>query len=215
MIKKGVQMVFVDEVQLLSLDAIRGMVLVCDVAANEMGWPLTIIFIGMDHMPMKLHQTPRIEARIQEWCFFREYDIESTWMFLERLHRHFKELKKDDEEHRRQVSFIHELCGGFPGYIVPFVQKMEYRLRKHKGDINLTFLRSVNLTTDVDKEESYAHYRKISRGAPVEEPQADEGASSSGKAKSKAKRAGKANSKGGSKRRTPEAEAEAEKNDGE
>lgn len=207
-IKKGIQMVFVDEVQFLSLDAIRGMVLVCDVAANEMQWPLTIIFIGMDDMPMKLHQTPRIEARIQDWCLFREYDVETTWMFLERLHPHFKGLKKDDEEHRRQVTFIHELCGGFPGNIVPFVRKMEYRLLRHKGEIDLLFLRGVNLPTDVDKEETFAHYRKISRGAPVEETQSDEGANSSGKAKSKAKRAGKADSKGGGKSRKPEGEAE-------
>jgi DNA transposition AAA+ family ATPase len=78
---RNIQMVFVDEAGLLSLEAIRGMVLVRDVAEN-MGWTLTIVFIGMDDLPIKVTRKPQIVNRIHEWCFFKEYDFDDTWKLL-------------------------------------------------------------------------------------------------------------------------------------
>jgi AAA domain len=63
------QMIFVDEAGCLSVDAIRGMVLVSDVA-HLSNWPLTIVFVGMDDLPTKICDLPQLEKRVHEWLYF-------------------------------------------------------------------------------------------------------------------------------------------------
>jgi hypothetical protein len=188
MIKKNIQLVFIDEIQMWPLDAIRSMALVCDKAGElEKPWPLTFVFIGMDDLPLKMQQTPRIEARTQDWCYFTEYDLENTWKLLAELHPHFKALDENNDEHQQQVVFVHETCGGFPGHLVPFIQKLEYRSLKYGGVIDMTFLRGVKITMLNDKQKSFDHYRKISRVAPVETHEDKDDENLNGKAGQKPK----------------------------
>jgi hypothetical protein len=150
---RNIQMIFVDEAGLLSLNAIRGMVLVRDVAEN-MGWPLTIIFIGMDDLPVKMTQLPQIENRVHEWCFFEEYDLDSTWAILAELHPHFASLNREDKNHQMQVEFIHNTYGGLLGLIVPFLQRLDHEINK---------LRTANITFDVDLQLLRATHLRTAR----------------------------------------------------
>jgi hypothetical protein len=155
---RNIQMIFVDEAGLLSLNAIRGMVLVRDVAEN-MGWPLTIIFIGMDDLPVKMTKLPQIENRVHEWCFFEEYDLDSTWGMLAELHPHFISLNRDDEAHQKQISFIHQTYGGIPGLIVPFLQRLDHEVNKLRAanvpfEVDLQLLRATHLRTARAKRKS-------------------------------------------------------------
>jgi DNA transposition AAA+ family ATPase len=89
--KMNIQLIFVDEAGCLSLNAIRGLVLVSDTARN-MGWTLTIVLIGMDDLPHKLTRSPQVERRVIEWCYFKPYSLKETHQLLGILHSYFGQL---------------------------------------------------------------------------------------------------------------------------
>lgn len=147
--RKNIEMVFVDEAGCLSLEAIRGMVLARNVAENE-GWTLTIIFVGMDDLPTKMMELPQIRGRIHEWCYFEPYNLDETWALLSELHPYFAGLDARKEKHQEQVKFIHDLYGGVAGEIVPFVRRLAYRLREYKDEPDIRLLRAVHFSTQRD-----------------------------------------------------------------
>lgn len=170
---RNIQMVFIDEAGLLSFDAIRGMVLVRDVAEN-LGWTFTIVFIGMDDLPIKVAREPQVVNRIHEWCLFKEYGFDNTWEMLSELHPHFASLDKNQKEHIEQVEFVHSRHRGLPGLIIPYLQRLDHHLsinklraNGYKGEINLTVLRSVYLMTSRDKDESIAQAEQKHRGTSI------------------------------------------------
>jgi hypothetical protein len=190
--RKSIQMVFIDEAGWLSLDAIRGMVLVSDVAKN-LGWTLTLVLVGMDDLPQKLVRKEQIHGRVIEWCYFEPYNLNETWDLLAALSSYFNKLDRKNEYHREQVTFIHETYGGIPGNIVPFLRRLEYRLEEHKGEVDLTLLRVVHLLTLRDKQRSIEDSAKQYKGKiPVGESGKDKDSlKKDSKNKSRAKSDGK------------------------
>lgn len=148
--KRDLEMMFVDEAGKLSLDALDGMVSVRD-KAEEMGHTLSIVFVGMGDLPVKIEQRPRIYSRVHEWCTFKEYELSETWDFLAKVHPHFAGLDREDPEHREQVAFVHEVIGGFPGELVPFLRKLDAKQAATGSPINLLLLKAVHLFTETDR----------------------------------------------------------------
>jgi DNA transposition AAA+ family ATPase len=126
---KRLQLVVVDEAGLLSKEEIRGMVLVRDVA-EAAGWPLTLVLIGMDDLPLTLTKLPQIERRVHAWIFFEPYDLDDTWELLARLHAHFAGLDRKSREAREQVAFVHATFEGLVGRMIPFLRRLDLRHRK-------------------------------------------------------------------------------------
>jgi hypothetical protein len=163
--KRDIQMIFLDEAGGLSVDAIQGMILVRDTALS-LHWPLTLVLIGMDDLPVKVNSKSQIKGRVSEWCYFVEYGFDDTWNLLTELHPHFAGLEKDNEEHREQVEFLRTAYGGFPGHLISFIVRMEYRLQDHKNLIDLRFLRAVHLLTARDMQRSVEHSLTHFKGMP-------------------------------------------------
>jgi hypothetical protein len=120
--KMNIQLIFIDEAGCLSLDAIRGIILVSD-TARLLGLTLTIVLIGMDNLPTKVKRNPQVERRIHEWCYFKPCTLEETYNLLAALHPHFASLSLKDTSHKEQISYVHEACKGMPGSLVPFVSR--------------------------------------------------------------------------------------------
>ena len=113
----------VDEAGNLSLDAIRGMLMICN-KAKDIDYPLSMVFIGMDDLPSKIMKLQHVEKRIDEWCFFEPYDLTDVAVLLGELHPHFANMDLNKSEHAIQIETIYEMTGGFPGLIVPFLKKL-------------------------------------------------------------------------------------------
>jgi hypothetical protein len=167
--RKRIQLVVIDEAGTLSADAIRGMNLVRDVAENE-GWTLTLVFVGMDDLPHTMIKYPQLHKRIHEWCYFDHYDLDATWALLTKLHPYFETLDAKKKAHREQVEVVHELCAGLPGLIVPFVQQLDYRLSQADGEITSAFLRAIYMRTNEsmvqalnDSQKSYMPFERVRR----------------------------------------------------
>src|ERR1700753_4304041 len=75
--RKNIQVILVDEAGTLSLEAIRGMILVGNIAKN-MSYPLSLVFIGMDDLLTKVQHLPQVDKRFVEWCYFEAYTLEDT-----------------------------------------------------------------------------------------------------------------------------------------
>jgi hypothetical protein len=158
--RKRIELVFVDEAGTLSLEAIRGICLIRDVAANE-NWTLTIVFIGMDDLPDKLIKIPRIHLRLLDTCHFTQYEIDDTWNLLNKLHPYFAALDPKVKAHREQVETIHEICQGLPGLIVSYVHKLSYRLQSLKGNVDVVFLRAVHELSEESMMNSLKESRRV------------------------------------------------------
>lgn len=149
---KNIKMVFIDEAGNLPLEAIRGMVLVRDVAV-AMNWTLSLVFIGMDDLPVKLIRLPQIHNRINEWCYFKPYSVEETLFLLSELEPYFSNYSLDNQAQREQIEFIHEQFDGTAGLIVPFLRRLKNRLHNELGGvIDLAALMSIHLNFLRDKD---------------------------------------------------------------
>lgn len=170
--RKNIQIVFVDEAGTLSLEAIRGMVLVGDIAKN-MNHPLSLVFIGMDDLPTKVEQLPQVRERLVEWCYFEAYSLKETTKLLSRLHPHFAKLNPNNPTDYEQIEFVYEMFGGFPGLIAPFLKKLDRHQKEEREQINLKYLRAVHLRTLMDKEQSVNKSREQYRGRPPKDSRSD------------------------------------------
>ena len=166
--RKNIQVILVDEAGTLSLEAIRGMILVVDTAKN-MNYPLSLVFIGMDDLPTKVRHSPQVEKRIVEWCYFEAYSLKETGKLLAQLHPHFASLEFDIPAHYEQVECIYEMFGGFPGLIVPFLKKLDRYQRQEPDEINVKYLRTLHLRTLMDKEQAINKSLEIYHGKPPKE----------------------------------------------
>jgi hypothetical protein len=126
----GCQIIFVDEAGRLSLGALDALVLVSN-TAGLMGWPLTIVIIGMDDLPFKITLNPRIYSRVCQKICFEPYKLKETWDLLAVLDPHFARLNREDRKAKEQVELVHELCGGNAREITSLVSRFAGMLREH------------------------------------------------------------------------------------
>lgn len=158
--RKNIGMVFIDEAGNMSLEAIRGMLMAHD-AAKNMGHALSLIFIGMDDLPVKVTKLPQVNGRIQEWCYFEAYSLEETAELLSELHPHFANLEISNPADREQFQLIYDLYGGFPGHIIPLIRKIERYQAVNPEPITPVYLKTIHLRTALDKANSINRSREI------------------------------------------------------
>ncbi|HEY0377217.1 MAG TPA: AAA family ATPase [Pyrinomonadaceae bacterium] len=148
-----IEMIFIDGADVLAQSAIRAMMFVIKIA-EDMGWGLSLIFIGNDPLPLSIQKVPPLFRRIFDWCYFEEYGLEETWEILAGLHPHFGSLDPYNAEHVSQIKFIHELIGGYPGPLVRFIQLMDYYSKHNQGTIDERFLRVVYHLSQQNREKA-------------------------------------------------------------
>lgn len=160
----NIQMIFIDEAGNLPINVLRGMVTVRD-RAFAIDWTLSLVFIGMDDLPRVLLQLPQINNRINEWCYFKPYTLEETFIFLSSLEPYFSSYSLENPEQLEQIQFIHEQFDGTPGLFIPFLRRLLRRLnnRLHTelgGKIDLIGLMSVHLNFLRDKDAALSDSEK-------------------------------------------------------
>jgi hypothetical protein len=132
--------------------------------AENAGWQLSVVLIGMDELPSVVKRSPQVRRRVHEWCYFEPYSFDDTWDFVAAIHPHFRGLARSDEEHAAQVRFLHEDLRGLPGAIVPFLQKLDATQRACALPIDLTLLRAVHQVTSGDELRAFAEWKNRWRG---------------------------------------------------
>jgi hypothetical protein len=164
---KNIQIVAVDEAGTLPLDAIRGMILISDLA-KKINWDLTLILIGMDDLPKKIQQLPQIKARVNEWCRFEPYELEEMFDLLRRIEPVFVNHSLDNKQHLEQIKFIHDQFQGTIGLIIPFLRRLRNYLNGSNDVVDLELLMAVQLMFLRDRDLSISDADKNYLGEVVE-----------------------------------------------
>ncbi|MCA1565867.1 MAG: hypothetical protein LC803_09555 [Acidobacteria bacterium] len=142
--RMGYQIIFVDEAGRLSLNALDGLVLVSD-TAGIMKWPLTIVIIGMDDLPIKIKLNERINSRVHQKVCFEPYKLHETWDLLAALDHYFADLDRKRVEDKEQVALVHELTGGNPRAITSFVGRFIGMRQGHPNIDPMVIIRSAHV----------------------------------------------------------------------
>lgn len=142
--RMGYQIIFVDEAGRLSLGALDGLVLVSD-TAGIMKWPLTIVIIGMDDLPVKIKLNERINSRVHQKVCFEPYKLHETWDLLAALDPYFAGLDRKKLEDKDQVALVHELTGGNPRDITSFVGRFIGMRQGHPNIDPMVLIRSAHI----------------------------------------------------------------------
>lgn len=164
LMRKNIQMIFIDEAGNLSLDAIRGIIMAYD-AAKNLEHPLSLIFVGMDDLPTKVLKLPQVKGRIHEWCYFEPYDLEGVKELIVNIYPQFFNFE-DSTETADIVECIYELCGGFPGLIIPFLRKVERNQKRDNEKITTKYIRTIHLRTTIDQTSAINKSNEINKSAP-------------------------------------------------
>jgi hypothetical protein len=165
LMRKNIQIIFIDEAGNLSLDAIRGMIMTYD-AAKNLGHSLSLVFIGMDDLPVKVTKLPQIKGRIHEWCYFEPFSFEDVAKLLPKLTNHFNSIDLNNSQDYEIVECMIELFGGFPGLIIPFLRKVERYQLVEREEITIKYLRTIHLRTTIDQKNAITKAEEIFDGKP-------------------------------------------------
>jgi hypothetical protein len=165
--RMGYQIIFVDEAGRLSLDALDGLVLVSDTAAI-MRWPLTIVVVGMDDLPIKIKLNERISSRVHQKVCFKPYELHETWDLLAALDHYFAGLNRNKSKDKEQVALVHELMGGNPREITSFVGRFIGMYQTHPNVDPMVIIRSAHMQPSREEmrmcEDMGFSHRKTPRG---------------------------------------------------
>jgi type II secretory pathway predicted ATPase ExeA len=142
--RMGYQIIFVDEAGRLSLNALDGLVLVSNMA-GIMKWPLTIVIVGMDDLPVKVKINERINSRVHQKVCFEPYKLHETWDLLAALDPYFADLDRNKLEHKDQVELVHDLTGGNPRDITSFVGRFIGMRQGHPDIDPMVTIRSAHV----------------------------------------------------------------------
>lgn len=151
--KRNIEMICVDEAGLLSLSAIRGMVLVRDTAKN-FDRTLSLVFIGMDDLPLKLDRHPQVSGRVHDWIDFDPYELEETAALVASMGGPFQGLSLQNDDDREVIEWIHDRFDGIPGKVVPFCRRAGPRLAHLGWKLSVENCKAVHQITLRDKKRS-------------------------------------------------------------
>ena len=149
--RRCIRLIFIDEAGRLSLDAIDGLILVSN-KARELKFPISFVLVGMDDLPQKIESRPQSRRRFADWCHFQHYSLEETVDLLAALHPHFDALDLDNRKDLEQIKFVHEISGGLPGFIIPFVARFNAQYEIAEEAIDIVFLRGIHLASLQEKK---------------------------------------------------------------
>lgn len=168
--RKNIQAVYIDEAGNLSVDAIRGIMMTYD-AAKNLGHNLSLIFIGMDDLPIKMTKLPQINGRVNEWCYFEKYSLGEMTLFLKEYHPYFANVDIKSKKNAELVECVYDLCEGLPGLATSLIRKVEAYLKINPQEIDSKIFRMIHLRTTMDKDYSIRKSCERQGGKPQKKVQ--------------------------------------------
>jgi hypothetical protein len=172
------QIIFVDEAGRLSLNALDGLVLVSNTAGIKK-WPLTIVMVGMDDLPVKIKLNERINSRIHQKVCFEPYKTHETWDLLAALDPYFADLDRKKLGDKEQVALVHELTGGNPRAITSFVGRFIGMRQGHPDIDPMVAIRSAHVQPSREemrmREDMRFTHKRTPRGKGSKKTGSDKG----------------------------------------
>lgn len=155
--RRAIEMIFVDEAGLYSLEAIRGLVLVVD-WARRLGHRLTLVLIGMDDIECTIGSNPQVNNRVADWVCFEPPNREELFKLVQRTSSIFTDRTLDDPSTVELLEWLERTFSSLPGLILPFLDKADAMIGTREPTVR--FFNALQSLAGKDRE----NIRDITKG---------------------------------------------------
>lgn len=162
--KLNVQLLCVDEAGTLSPEGLRGMALIHNIASAS-GWPMSLVFVGMDDLVRSIESLPQLKSRVMAWTVFEPYAVEQMWRFLAAKSPYFRGLAHERKADWEKVEFVRDRYQGNLRDVLPFLRDLDqYMELLDIAHPDLEFLKDVATNLSEDHLRARENERRRSRG---------------------------------------------------
>lgn len=167
LMEADIQVVFIDEAGRQSCYALEGLSHVLNTAAS-MGWPLTIVLVGMHDLPLTIRELPQVMNRVRDTILFRSYTPDETLAFLVNVHPFFAALNPAAQETKELVTWFlaPEVSDGLPGLMVDIVERAARLAEMYGKHLSAALLRATQYMKVADTTAAERDSEQGFRGAP-------------------------------------------------
>lgn len=155
--RRAIEMIFVDEAGLYSIEAIRGLVLVVD-WARRLGHRLTLVLIGMDDIERTIGSNPQVNNRVSDWVCFDPPKREELFELTQRTSTIFADRTLDDPATVELVEWLERTHSSLPGLILPFLDKADALIGTREPSVR--FFNAIQSLAEKDRN----NIRDITKG---------------------------------------------------
>ena len=145
--QRNVQMVFIDEAGLIPSLGLNALANLVNAAEVSFGWPLTIVLVGMNNLPLTIRELPQVERRVADTIFFQPYGPEDALVALAQIEQYFASLELATEEGRAVMEFLTSpevSSGGMLGIMIHLVLRTTDHCQRDGRPFCLRELRMVH-----------------------------------------------------------------------
>jgi type II secretory pathway predicted ATPase ExeA len=145
--QRNVQMVFIDEAGLIPALGLNALANLVNTAEVSFQWPLTIVLVGMNNLPITIRELPQVERRVIDTIFFQPYGAEEALEALAQIEPFFESLNHATEDGRIMMEFLTSpevSSGGMLGIMIQLVQRTSDICQRDGRPFSLRELRMVH-----------------------------------------------------------------------
>ena len=178
--QRNVQMVFIDEAGLIPSLGLNALANLVNAAEVNFQWPLTIVLVGMNNLPLTIRELPQVERRVVDTIFFQPYGPEEALEALAQIEPFFESLDLGTEDGQAVMEFLTSpevSSGGMLGIMIQLVQRTADLCQRDGRPFCLRELRMVHHLSARDRNRAVEQAKNGWRTqAPATPKQAKEGA---------------------------------------
>jgi type II secretory pathway predicted ATPase ExeA len=171
--QRNIQMIFIDEagqIPALGLNALANLVNAAELA----DWPLTIVLIGMDELPLEIAKFGQVERRVEDTILYQPYGPVEALEALAQVEPFFAALDLASEEGQTVMEFMTSpevSCGGALGRMIKLVRRTAEQCRRDGTVFCFRELRMTHQLSARDQQRAVESARNGWRtGSPADTP---------------------------------------------
>lgn len=160
---QGVQMLFIDEagmIPVLGLNMLANLLNEADMAGD---CPLTLVLVGMHHLPLNVRDLPQLDTRAQTTINFAPVNATEAVAALALAHPFFQTLDMSDPEVQTDLKWMlsQDVTGGLLGKVIKLAEKAAKYAGVTGEPFNFEVIRDVQM---MERAESNRAMRDATRG---------------------------------------------------
>lgn len=152
--QRNVQMVFIDEAGLIPSPGLNALANLVNAAEVKFQWPLTIVLVGMNNLPITIRELPQVDRRVVDTIFFQPYGPEEALEALAQIEPFFETVDLGTDDGLAVMQFLTSpevSSGGMLGVMIQLVQRTADLCQRDGRPFSLRELRMVHQLSARDR----------------------------------------------------------------
>jgi Cdc6-like AAA superfamily ATPase len=165
--QRNIQMVFIDEAGLVPSLGLNVLANLMNEACLKHHFPLTIVLVGMNDLPLTAYELPQVRRRIGDTICFEPYTAADALVVLREVDPYFSSLQTRPAEHDEVMEFLMSpevSDGGMLGQMIQLVERASKFAKVQGHTPSITALRTAHLIKAKDAQRAATDARQGYRG---------------------------------------------------